>query len=70
MRKKRVLFLTEAAYLSTGYATYSRNVLQHMHNTNNYELAEISIYGTALPSNPNDNGKEADRPLSYSPSLP
>ena len=46
-RKKRVLFLTEAAYLSTGYATYSRNVLNHMKSTGKYELAELSIYGTA-----------------------
>ena len=46
-RKKRVLFLTEAAYLSTGYATYSRNVLTHMKNTGKYELAELSVYGNA-----------------------
>ena len=46
-RKKRVLFLTEAAYLSTGYATYSRNVLNHMKSTGKYELAELSVYGSA-----------------------
>jgi glycosyltransferase involved in cell wall biosynthesis len=46
-RKKRVLFLTEAAYLSTGYATYSRNVLSHMQKTGKYDLAEISVYGNA-----------------------
>lgn len=46
-RKKRVLFLTEAAYLSTGYATYSRNVLNHLKSTGKYEIAEISVYGSA-----------------------
>ena len=46
-RKKRVLFLTEAAYLSTGYATYSRNVLSFMKSTGKYEIAEISVYGSA-----------------------
>lgn len=47
MRKKRVLFLTEAAYLNTGYATYSKNVLTHMQETGKYELAELSVYGSA-----------------------
>lgn len=46
MRKKRVLFLSEASYLSTGYATYSRNVLNHLYETDKYELAEISVYGS------------------------
>jgi glycosyltransferase involved in cell wall biosynthesis len=64
MRKKRVLFLTEAAYLSTGYATYSRNVLQHMHSTNNYELAELSIYGSA------DDQRRALIPWKNYPNLP
>ena len=47
MRKKRVLFLTEAAYLNTGYATYSKNVLNHMRDTGKYELAELSVYGSS-----------------------
>ena len=46
-RKKRVLFVTEAAYLSTGYATYSKNVLAHMKSTGKYEVAELSVYGSA-----------------------
>lgn len=44
-RKKRVLFVSEASYLSTGYATYSREVLNRLHSTGKYELAEFSIYG-------------------------
>lgn len=53
MRKKRVLFLTEAAYLNTGYATYSKNILNHMKATNKYELAELSVYGSAEDSRRN-----------------
>ena len=45
MRKKRVLFVSEASYLSTGYATYSRNALNHLLKTNKYDLAELSVYG-------------------------
>lgn len=45
MRKKRVLFVSEASYLSTGYATYSRNVLNYLFSTNKYDLAELSVYG-------------------------
>ena len=46
-RKKRVLFVSEAAYLSTGYATYSNQILRKLKDTNKYELAEFSIYGSA-----------------------
>lgn len=45
MRKKRVLFLSEASYLSTGYATYSREILSRLQKSGNYEVAELSIYG-------------------------
>ena len=46
-RKKRVLFVSEASYLNTGYATYSREVLKRLQATGKYELAEFSIYGKA-----------------------
>lgn len=45
MRKKRVLFITEATYLNTGYATYSKNILDNLYKSNKYEIAEFSIYG-------------------------
>ena len=44
-RKKRALFLTEASYLSTGYATYGREVLDRLYKSNKYEIAEFSVYG-------------------------
>ncbi len=64
MRKKRILFLTEAAYLSTGYATYSRNVLQHMKDTGKYELAELSVYGSA------EDSRRSQIPWKNYPNLP
>jgi hypothetical protein len=45
MSKKRVLFVSEASYLNTGYATYSREVLKRLYSSNKYEIAEFSIYG-------------------------
>jgi glycosyltransferase involved in cell wall biosynthesis len=45
MRKKRVLFLTEATYLSTGYATYAKQILDRLYDSGKYEIAEFSIYG-------------------------
>lgn len=45
-RKKRVLFITEATYLNTGYATYSKNIIESLFNTGKYEIAEFSIYGS------------------------
>lgn len=46
-RKKKILFLSEAAYLNTGYAKYSKEVLSRLHNSKKYEVAELSVYGSA-----------------------
>ncbi len=45
MRKKRILFCTEATFLNTGYATYSREILNYLNKTGKYELAELASYG-------------------------
>ena len=45
MRKKRILFCSEATFLNTGYATYAREVLKYLHSTGKYELAELASYG-------------------------
>jgi len=45
MRKKRVLFCSEATFLNTGYATYTREILNYLHSTGKYELAEMASYG-------------------------
>jgi glycosyltransferase involved in cell wall biosynthesis len=46
MRKKRVLFCSEATFLNTGYATYTREILNYLYSTGKYELAEMASYGT------------------------
>jgi len=45
-RKKKILFISEAAYLNTGYAKYSREVISRIHKTGKYDIAEFSIYGS------------------------
>jgi len=45
MRKKRILFCSEATFLNTGYATYTREILKYLHSTNKYEIAEMASYG-------------------------
>lgn len=44
-RKKRVLFVTEASYLGTGYGTYTREIMNRLHDSGKYDLAELSGYG-------------------------
>ena len=53
-RKKRILFCGEASYLSTGYATYTREVLKRLYATGKYEIAELGTYGKSeeLQNNP------------------
>jgi len=45
MRKKRILFCSEATFLNTGYATYTREILNYLSSTNKYEIAELAAYG-------------------------
>ena len=45
MRKKRILFCSEATFLNTGYATYTREILNYLYSTGKYELAEMGSYG-------------------------
>ena len=45
MRKKRILFCSEATFLNTGYATYTREILRYLHSTGKYEIAEMASYG-------------------------
>lgn len=45
MRKKRILFCSEATFLNTGYATYTREILKYLHGTGKYDIAEMASYG-------------------------
>tara|TARA_R100000306_G_scaffold16657_1_gene20841 strand:- start:6227 stop:7873 length:1647 start_codon:yes stop_codon:yes gene_type:complete len=45
MSKKKVLLVSEAHYLHSGFGTYSKELLPRLHATNKYELAEFASYG-------------------------
>ena len=59
MRKKRILFCSEATFLNTGYATYAREILNYLHSTGKYELAEMAAYGER------DDPRAANIPWKY-----
>jgi len=59
MRKKRILFCSEATFLNTGYATYTREILNYLHSTGKYELGEMSSYGQR------DDPRGKDIPWAY-----
>ena len=37
---------SEASFLSSGFAVYSRELLTRLHATQKYEIAEFASYGT------------------------
>lgn len=45
--RKKVLFNTEASYLCTGYASYGREVIRRLVESDKYDVAEFSCYGAA-----------------------
>lgn len=45
MEKLRVLWCGEASFLSTGFATYSREILKRLHPTGKYDICEYGSYG-------------------------
>lgn len=46
-RKKRILWVNEASFLSTGYSTYGLEVLKRLHATGKYDLCELACYASA-----------------------
>lgn len=44
--KKRILLVGEYSGLNSGYANWSRNLLQGLYNSNKYELAELACFCT------------------------
>ena len=45
MNKKRVLLMSEAHYLNSGFGTYGKELLIRLHKSDKYELAEFAAYG-------------------------
>lgn len=62
--------VTEASYLNTGYAKYSRELLQRLHASGKYEIAELACYGTLNPNNPHFNPAVSQVPWKIYPNLP
>ena len=43
-RKKRILWIGEASFLSTGYSVYCKEVLSRLYATDKFEIAEMASY--------------------------
>ena len=44
MRKRKVLFVTEASFHPTGYSVYTKEVLNRLHNHPELEVAEVACF--------------------------
>jgi glycosyltransferase involved in cell wall biosynthesis len=44
-KKLKVLMVSEASFLSSGFGTYAREILKRLHDTNKYTIAEFACYG-------------------------
>ena len=67
MSKKKVLVVAENHNLASGFGTYSKNLLESLHATGRYEVAEFAIYmktsdGKDLPWKVYGNAPEDDDP--------
>ena len=72
MRKKKILFVSEASWLSTGYSVYTKEVLSRLSQIEEFEVAELACY-----VDPNDPNVEktpwkvyANKPRTDNPSYP
>ena len=45
MDKLKILMCSEASFLSSGFGTYTKELLTRLHNTNKYTIAEFASYG-------------------------
>lgn len=64
MRKKRILLVSEASYLGTGYSVYGFEIMKRLHQTGKYELCELGSFGSQT-----DAGK-SKLSWGYFPNLP
>jgi glycosyltransferase involved in cell wall biosynthesis len=44
-KKLKVLMVSEASFLSSGFGTYTKEILSRLHQTGKYEIAEFACYG-------------------------
>jgi len=45
--KKRILFCGESSWLSTGFATYNKEIIRRIYDTDKYIIAEFGSYGNS-----------------------
>ena len=67
MSKKKVLLVAENHKLASGFGTYAKNLLERLHASDKYELAEFAIYmkssdGHDVPWKVYGNAPEDDEP--------
>jgi glycosyltransferase involved in cell wall biosynthesis len=43
--KLKVLMVSEASFLSSGFGTYTKELLSRLHSTQKYDIAELACYG-------------------------
>jgi glycosyltransferase involved in cell wall biosynthesis len=71
MRKKKILFVSEASWLSTGYSVYTKEILSRLNQMEEFEVAELACYTDA--ANPNIEKTPwkvyANKPLPSDPNL-
>tara|TARA_B100001778_G_scaffold18865_1_gene14148 strand:+ start:447 stop:2111 length:1665 start_codon:yes stop_codon:yes gene_type:complete len=44
-KKLKILMVSEASFLSSGFGTYTKELLNRLHATDKYEIAEFACYG-------------------------
>lgn len=44
-KKLKVLMVSEASFLSSGFGTYTKEILSRLYKTDKYEIAELACYG-------------------------
>ena len=65
--KKKVLLVSEAHYLASGFGTYSKQILRRLQATGKYELAEFASYGKSSAAKDTDWLFYANMPEDGSP---
>lgn len=45
MRKPKVLFVSEASYLASGYGTYANEILRRLHASGKVDFLEFGTFG-------------------------
>ena len=72
MRKKKILFVSEASWLSTGYSVYTKEILSRLNQIEEFEVAELACY--VEPDDPNVEKTPwkgyANKPRTDNPSYP